>query len=393
MAEGTIAAVILAAGYSTRMGEFKPLMELAGRPVAERVIETFRTAGVNDLIVVTGHQGDELEPLAARFGAQVVTNQDYDQGMFSSVQAGAAALSDECRAFFVHPVDIPLLRSTTISALLSGFEQGVGKVIHPTFLGQRGHPPLLDVSLRKAVANWPGEGGLAGLLEAHEDQAAEVPVADEYILADLDTPEQHQALSEACRRHAIPTINECLALLGEVMAAPPELVAHSRAVAVLSLHLARELNRAGCDLDPDLVAAAGLLHDVAKGRPGHADAAADLLARMGWAAVGRVAGLHVDLVVDPGAQISEAEVVHLADKCFEGQTPQSPQKRFAAKLDKYGVDPEAREAIKSRQALAKTIAERMEQVLGRELVAVIAESPTAEQEGTEHDLLAAAWRD
>lgn len=390
--EAQIAAVILAAGYSSRMGDFKPLMNLGGRPALERVIETFRTAGVGEIQIVAGYRAEEIGPLAARLGGELVVNPDYDSGMFSSVAVGAAALGESCRAFFVHPVDIPLIRPTTMGALLGAFEPGADMVLHPTFQGERGHPPLLDIALKQAIVDWPGTGGLRGLLDEFEAQAREVPVADQYILADMDTQKHFAELARACPRHAIPTIDESLALLQDVLKAPAELVAHCRAVAGLSLRLTAGLNRAGGDLDPDLVAAAALLHDAAKGQPHHAQAAADMLARLGWAAVGRVAGAHVDIAVSPDAEISEAEVVHLADKYCSGAGLVSMEARFQAKLDKYGDQPGARQAIGERLATAELIRGRMERMLGRPLGEVIAEAGV-EDTGAVHDLLAAAWRD
>lgn len=390
---GEITAVVPAAGLSTRMGEFKPLMHLGGRPVLERVVETLRLGGVGEVLVVGGHRADELGPLAARHGARLVENPDYRQGMFSSVRAGVEALSPQCRVFLVHPVDIPLVRPTTIRTLLAAYDHGAGQVLHPTFRGQRGHPPVLAAELAPRVLAWSGRRGLAGLLADWEDRAAEVPVADEYILADLDTPEHFQRLTQACRRHAIPTIDECLALLEDVMRAGPELLAHSRAVTRLALRLTGRLNRAGCDLDPDLVAAAGLLHDLAKGQPDHATAAARLLGGLGWSAVGAVAAEHMDLAMDPQAPLREAEVVHLADKYFQGDRPTTMDQRFAAKLAKYGSDPAAARDIQRRRETAQAIKARMERRLGRSLDQLINRTAEDPAEEAEHDLLAAAWAD
>lgn len=388
-----IAAVVPAAGLSTRMGQFKPLAYLGGRPVVERVVESLRLGGVGEVLVVAGHRAEELGPVAERHGARLVINPDYEQGMFSSIRAGVEALDPACRVFLVLPVDIPLVRPTTIRTLLAAFDQGAGAVLHPTFRSQRGHPPLLAGDLAQGVLTWSGQGGLAGLLATWEDRAREVPVADEYILSDLDTPEHLAQLNEACRRYAIPTIDECLALMEDVMGCAPELLAHCRAVTRLALRLTDRLNRAGCDLDPDLVAAAGLLHDLAKGQPDHAAAAARFLGGLGWAAVGSVAAEHMDLAMDPQAPLREAEVVHLADKYFQGDSPTTIDQRFAAKLDKYGDDPSARRDIQERQETAWAIRKRMERKLGGSLDEVIDAALGETAEETEDDLLAAAWAD
>ena len=100
-----IAAVILAAGQSSRMEDFKPLLPLGNKCVTERVLHAFRAAGITDLIVVTGHRADELQRVVAPLKVRCVENSRYHQGMFSSVRTGIRALAASCEAFFIHPAD------------------------------------------------------------------------------------------------------------------------------------------------------------------------------------------------------------------------------------------------------------------------------------------------
>jgi molybdenum cofactor cytidylyltransferase len=189
-----ISAIILAAGYSRRMGALKPLLKLGDGTVLERVIGLFSGSGINDVIVVVGHGASHTIPIAHQCGAQAVMNRRFDQGMFSSVQEGVRALSPDSLAFFMLPVDIPLVRPQTIEELLEAYYRGMGKIVFPAFLGKRGHPPLVDTRYRDEILAHPGEGGLRAILRNHEDQSIEIEVADEMILFDLDTPADYEAV-------------------------------------------------------------------------------------------------------------------------------------------------------------------------------------------------------
>jgi molybdenum cofactor cytidylyltransferase len=200
MTPGAAAAIILSAGFSARMGEFKPLMPLGGMPVLERVIRLFRTAGVGRIHVVVGHRGPELTPLIERQGARAVVNPRYAEGMYSSVKAGAAELDDATEAFFTLPVDIPLVRPATVSALLQACPAGGSAICYPTFGGRRGHPPLIGCRHIRTILDDSGDAGLAGLLRKLKLHARDVPVADEFIHADMDTPEDYRRLAGLLER-------------------------------------------------------------------------------------------------------------------------------------------------------------------------------------------------
>jgi CTP:molybdopterin cytidylyltransferase MocA len=128
-----IAAIILAAGYSSRMGTLKPLLKIGDKTILERAIRLFRELGVEDVIVVVGHGAEHIIPLVHDCGAREVMNAQFKHGMFSSVQAGVNALMPASEAFFVLPVDIPLVRSQTIRDLLEAYRGGKSKIVVPCF--------------------------------------------------------------------------------------------------------------------------------------------------------------------------------------------------------------------------------------------------------------------
>lgn len=190
-------AIVLAAGLSSRIGDFKPLLPLGHKTLLEHVLMLYQSAGISDVRVITGYRADDLTALAQHFGARTIFNPDYSEGMFSSVVAGVSGLSQACAGFFLHPVDIPLVKRGTILALQKALQKHSAGIYHPTFQGTRGHPPLISTVHAKAIQSWHGQGGLRMFLKEHRVDAVDVPVGDPFILKDIDTPEDY-AWALAC---------------------------------------------------------------------------------------------------------------------------------------------------------------------------------------------------
>lgn len=360
-------AIILAAGLSSRVSGFKPLKPLGGRSAVERLIRLFREAGAERVLVVTGRRADELEPVARAAGAEAVFNPEYESEMFSSVRAAVAALGPETEAFFVHPVDVMLLRLDTVKRLLAAREAARGKVLHPAFRGRRGHPPLIPAEIGPEILEWGGEGGLAGFLAEHEDMAVDVPVADEQMLFDVDTDEDYREAQNRLEIHDVPSRRECLALLDVTPGINDMGRRHSEAVADFALQMAQALNRVRGDdgrLDSRLVEAAALLHDIAKGLPDHEREGGRMLEEMGYPRVAGIVAAHRDIDLPGEAPVGECEIVFLADKLARGDGLVSVEHRFRAKMEEHAGDPEAVAAIRGRMERALKVKSRLEEELG-----------------------------
>jgi molybdenum cofactor cytidylyltransferase len=359
---GKLAAIVLAAGYSSRMGRFKPLLPLYGSPVIVHGLAAFREAGVEPTVVL-GHRGDEIRPLLASMGVRWVSNPEFDSGMYSSVVTGIRSLDRAVTACFVLPADMPAVRASTIARLGQAHRRTGASVLYPTFRGERGHPPLISSRLFPATTSGDGAGGLQRVLAAHEGQAREVAVRDEGVLLDLDTPEDYRRACEVCADRSVPTPAECDALLAE-RRVPDAIVRHGRAVAEVALRLAVELNGAGLHLDVGLVRAAGLLHDLAKGAPDHARAGARLLRRLGHFRVAAAVASHTDIERDGGLPLDEAALVYLADKLVSGDRIVPLQERFRMARGRFGDDAPASLALERRWRSALDIAGSVERFLG-----------------------------
>ena len=194
MSTASVAAIILAAGYSSRMGRLKPLLPLGERTVIARVVSLFKEAGLGQVLVVLGHAREKIAPVLPPLGARPVDNPDFAQGMFSSVRAGASALDPGTEAFFMLPVDIPLVERSTVEAMLAAQRQRPQSVIYPCFQGRRGHPPLLPAGLIPAILDHPPDGNLRQVLSPRAGDAFNLEVADENILFDIDDWNDYQEL-------------------------------------------------------------------------------------------------------------------------------------------------------------------------------------------------------
>jgi len=355
-----IAAVILAAGYSERMRRFKPLLDLGGQPVIERVISSFMDAGICDIRVVAGYCKEKLLPALAGLNIRVIVNDRYATGMFSSVQAGVKSLDSSVDAFFLMPADVPLVRAGTIRYLAEVYNLHRDKILVPIFDGKRGHPPLIAARFAGSIMDYSGEGGLGGVLNLHNADILSLPVPDGNILLDMDTPEDYAALRKKLPRMDVPTSAECKVIMRDIHAAPDAVIDHGRAVAEVAVFIGDEMNLHGFNIDRELLMSAALLHDLAKGSPDHAMVSAHIIRGMGYPAVAEIMQTHMDIVPGTGAEVSAAEVLYLADKLVSGDRVTPLQERFNRTVDRYGDKPEAADRIRIRFENAAGILARIE---------------------------------
>lgn len=192
-----LAAVVPAAGYSRRMGVFKPLLPFGATTVIERVVHTIREAGVETIRVVVGWNAELLIPVLDRSGAPWVRNERFAEGMYSSIQAGVRSLPTDVAAFLLMPGDMPAVRAATLIQLAAEWDARPGGILYPCHGGRRGHPPVISATYIPEILREASPGGLRELLARHAKDARNIELADPGILADLDTPEEYRRWSEA----------------------------------------------------------------------------------------------------------------------------------------------------------------------------------------------------
>ncbi len=368
-------AIILAAGESSRMGSPKPLLPFGTETVLERSVNLFLHAGISDVRVVIGHLGQSIRRRFPDLPVKWIYNEKYESGMLSSVQKGVATLETGCDCFLLLPVDIPLVRPRTISVIRDAWHafKSDFSIIHPTFIGKRGHPPLISSEHIPEILACNSSFGLKGFLDEYNRFAKEIPVIDEFIEKDMDTPEGYEILSTALGRYELPTRAECTAMLSDTSMFSEKTAAHCRQVASLATYLGKTV--AACDIPLDLerINAGALLHDIAKGEKNHAAAGAEILMKMGFSGITDIVSAHMDIDVPKTSPITESEVVYLADKLVQGDTLVTLSARFERKLAKYGHDPSTRDVIHKRRACADAVIKRIEHAVGRSFLTILAD--------------------
>lgn len=362
-----VAAVVLAAGFSTRMGEFKPLLTLGKQTALERTVRLFQRAGVAHLQVVIGHRAEELQPLLERLGVDYLVNEHYQQGMFTSVQSALANLPASIEAFFLQPVDMPLVRDRTLPQLLQARKQSGLGIIHPVFFGKRGHPPLISTGYRQTILESDGEGGLKALLLPYEDDILELEVADEHTVLDMDTPVDYDYLQHRWQHYRLPSPRECRHLLTFEFACQERIIDHGTRVAQVADLMAAAINAADGRLDRELLQAAARLHDCRRSEPDHATVGAAALKQLGFPQVAELIARHMDLDPSPTPQPTETEILYLADKLVAEDRCDTLEERFAPRLRRSADQPEALAAVRRRLETARGIQRKIEDITGQRL--------------------------
>lgn len=192
-ANSRIGAVILAAGYSSRMGSFKPALQIGDKTVIARLITSFQDAGITDIVVVSGHNREILHSLIAGFDVTESYNENFPQGMFTSIQVGVKKTDKALRGFFLIPVDCPLLERETINALVRETKDDSSFAV-PCFRGKKGHPLYIPMKYRDEILSYDGTGGLKGITDKYDHLITRVETGRESTVLDMDTPAAYEEL-------------------------------------------------------------------------------------------------------------------------------------------------------------------------------------------------------
>jgi len=190
-----IAGLILAAGESSRMGTPKATLTYRGRTFLERIVQALREGGLERLVVVLGHQAEDIQRQIKIETAQVVINPDYRSGQTSSLQAGLRALiADDLEAVLLCLVDHPAVSAETVRRIVAAFRQSGAPVVIPTYHGRRGHPALIGRQVFEELLALAGDAGADSVVRKYRPATQFVEVEDEGIIMDVDDPEAYQRL-------------------------------------------------------------------------------------------------------------------------------------------------------------------------------------------------------
>ncbi len=196
----SVAAIVLAAGLSSRMGQPKLLMDWGGKTVLQTVLLTLNTAGIETIHVVIGANRDLIEDsiLALSFPVELVFNPYFSNGeMTDSIKVGIASIPRDVSAVMIVLGDQPQMKLEVVKGVLDIYQKSGAKIIVPSYQFRRGHPWLIERTLWSDLENLNPSFTMRDFLRKHQDEIHYLEVDTPTVLQDLDTPQDYQRLKPA----------------------------------------------------------------------------------------------------------------------------------------------------------------------------------------------------
>ncbi len=189
-----VGAIILGAGQSRRMGQPKLLMPWGdGLTMIRQVCQQVAASGLHEIVVVAGEEREAIRQQVEGLPARVVYNPDYAESeMLSSLKVGLAAIWYTSDACLVVLGDQPSIQQTVIADLLQAYAQGRGRIVAPTYYGQRGHPVIFDRTLWSAILDLPSSAAPRDVFRVNPDEVYHLAVETDSVLRDIDTPDDYR---------------------------------------------------------------------------------------------------------------------------------------------------------------------------------------------------------
>jgi molybdenum cofactor cytidylyltransferase len=189
-----VVGVVLSAGESSRMGRPKALLPIEGQTFLERIVAALKKTQVGKIIVVLGHDAENMTREIKHLPVEVLINSDYQLGQLSSLQTAVRHLqSDEhCDGMLVHLVDHPYIDGKLVDLMIQRFYESTKLIVVPRYQGKRGHPVIFSRSLFGELLDAPIEQGAKAVVNAHAKETLEIAAGDEGVTIDIDTPDEYR---------------------------------------------------------------------------------------------------------------------------------------------------------------------------------------------------------
>jgi molybdenum cofactor cytidylyltransferase len=189
-----ISAVILSAGESSRMGRPKALLPIDGQTFIERIVGALTETPVGRVIVVLGHNADEMKRQIVHLPVEILINPDYKLGQLSSLQVAVRRLQTEpdCEGMLLHLVDHPYIDAKLVETMIERFRASGKLIVLPRYGGKGGHPVIFSRRLFTELLAAPLEQGAKAVVNQHRDDTLEIESQDAGVTVDIDTPELYR---------------------------------------------------------------------------------------------------------------------------------------------------------------------------------------------------------
>lgn len=354
--------LIAAAGLSSRMDGFKPLMKLNGFPMIQMTVQSLKNAGIRDITVVTGYRAEEMEQVLLPLQVHAVRNKAYrETDMLGSIRLGLEHMGESDAVFFL-PGDLPLLAPASLQKV----KDRLGKiskqtdVLVPVTGEKTSHPPVLLPGGRRAVFSYQGEGGLKGSFSSM--QAEYMELNDPGALADADRRADFEGLRAYAKEHKGVSEQLCQNWYEEA-GLPEHIRSHCLAVGELAGSLAERLTKHGACLDIELCRSGGYVHDLCRLSENHEAAAGAFLRKKGYLALAEIAEGHGGFETEPETVCEEGALVCLADKLIQEERRVTLNVRY----EKAFAHTPVKEKILKTVRICRKLIEEFEVMTGEKL--------------------------
>lgn len=329
-------AVIVAGGLSSRMKEFKPLMKIGDKTIIETTISNFQTLGVDEIVVVIGFNAVNIEKKLESYDIKIVRNKNYlTTHMFDSVCMGFKELNNIVDMTFVTPGDSPFVQQFTLKKMVEEMESSNLDIVQPSYEGKNGHPLLLNKNGIGIMLKHDGDMGMQGAISKTRNYK-NINFADPGIILDADNMYDYLKLFEYNEHKNCPSVELC-EKIQDYFNMSDNQKRHCNKVAHAALNICSMLSQNGIKLNIEIVVAASMLHDIAKGNSMHAEVGAKWVKDMGYDEIAKIVKEHMELDTISD-KLTEKEVVYLADKMVKDDNFVSINERFSNKEKLYNQD-------------------------------------------------------
>ena len=190
-------ALVPAAGMSTRLGRNKLLLLFKGKPLIAHAVDTLLASAVDEIVVVLGHEADQVRAAVSETRVSFVENRAYHEGLASSIHAGFEAIPFSTDAIMIYLADQPLLEPGDVNFLIRAFaeaDRANKSIVVPFFRGERGNPVIVNSSYKASILAIAGETGCRRVIKQNPDQVLTVEMETDHVIRDIDTMDEYERL-------------------------------------------------------------------------------------------------------------------------------------------------------------------------------------------------------
>ncbi|WP_455538887.1 DVU_1551 family NTP transferase [Terrisporobacter sp.] len=333
-----INGLIVAAGLSSRMKDFKPLMKIDNKQLILHTINSLKQSGIEDITIIVGYRKDDLEELLKNEKVNIIFNENFKTtSMYDSFKLGLKKIYKKCDAIAFLPGDVGFVSKYTMDLLIKEINKNENKIVYPTYKNKVGHPPIISAKCFDYLLNYNGNQGLKGGMECFKKESIKISTPDKFILFDMDYKEDFNKVKNSYENREILSYEDCINLL-DYFDLPKSIVKHCEKVKEICIDLSEAINKYENCINIDLIKSAALLHDIKRLEKEHDKKGAKLLKDLGYDNISLLVKYHMKLENYMEDEINEKSILYFADKLVIGDEFENIEKRFAEKIKKYDAD-------------------------------------------------------